>query len=125
MELLFKLFVVLGAVLLPILGGNSAALRCGVLGMSQLMENDFISKSVTSKPPFRTHPLAKIGVSGKLQEVCSLRSSLGLGIDFFGNAPDTNRRLELMPGNSGGSVPGWWPPEPTTIPPVELNEGLR
>lgn len=112
-ELLFKLFVVRGAVRLPMVGGISAARLCGVRAMSQ--------------------PLAKIGVSGRLHEVCSLRSSLGLGIDFLGKAPDTKRRLELMPGSSGGNVPGWIippPPAPPITPPctdplAELNEGLR
>lgn len=38
-ELLFMLFVVRGAVLLPILGGSSGARLCGVLGISHLKEN--------------------------------------------------------------------------------------
>lgn len=81
------LFVVRGAVLLPMLGGSSGARLCGVLGIS--------------------HPLAKIGVSGRLHDVCRRRSSLGLGIVFLGNAPETSRRLEFIPGlNSGGRVPG-------------------
>lgn len=56
-----------------------------------------------------SYPLAKIGVSGKLQEVCSRLSSLGLCADRFGNAPDIIRLLELAdPGKSCGRVPGAW-----------------
>lgn len=53
------------------------------------------------------YPLANIGVSGKLHEVCKRLSSRGLCADRLGNAPDIMRRRELHElVNSCGSVPG-------------------
>lgn len=54
-----------------------------------------------------SYPLANIGVSGKLHEVCKRRSSRGLWAERFGNAPDIMRRRELHElVYSWGRVPG-------------------
>jgi hypothetical protein len=51
------------------------------------------------------YPLANIGVSGRLQEVCRRLSSRGLCAARLGKPVPILRR-ELLPGRSGGNVPG-------------------
>lgn len=70
--------LVLGAVRLPLLGGNSGALLCGVRGMSQLEVGMIIKTETRTVLNNTTYPLAKMGVSGREQDVCRRRSSRGL-----------------------------------------------
>jgi hypothetical protein len=57
------------------------------------------------KMVYPSYPLAKIGVSGRLHDVCRRLSSRGLWAARRGK-PEIIRRLELLPGRSGGKVPG-------------------
>jgi len=76
----------LGAVREPLTTGNGSFWRrYGVRGMSQLTKNGYHLVR-TSFPHGATYPLAKIGVSGRLHEVCRRCSSRG---DCF--------RLRLVP----------------------------
>lgn len=50
------------------------------------------------------YPLANIGVSGKLHDVCNRLSSSGLCIVRFGNAPDIIRRRVFDTGKSCSRV---------------------
>lgn len=83
--------------------GGSGARRCGVLGISHLKVNQRLAPEWINS--WTTYPRAKIGVSGKLQDVCKRRSSRGLCADRLGN-PLLMRRLrdDVLDGKSGGRV---------------------
>jgi hypothetical protein len=105
-------------------GGSGAALRCGVpRGISHLqIRNEkgvrFVSAcnarlmiSISQESSlFRTYPRAKMGVSGRLQDVCRRRSSRGLCAERFGKPLLANLLRdeddEVTEDRSGGSV---WP----------------